>query len=339
MADHIVAAQIKTAKTLYFLGKSILEIAAATGIERHRLARFLKIAGIPLRNGSGKFTRAEEIAITARYAAGEHPKTVAADYAIVPRTVQDIARRHGIRIRSIWETRERHSLRKDAFSVLTAESAYWIGFLMADGWVKPHIGEVGLTLKTGDAVHIEAFRDFLGYGGKITTRPPQKSPSSANMTMGAEMISVRSPTLCADLAKYGVIARKSLIARAADILVFNRDFWRGVIDGDGSLGWHDPRTKKYPYLSLVGARPLVEQFRQFVLRNTTTRATVCPAKSVWCFRLAGVPAADIIKLLYHNANIALHRKAQMAEILLSNHYNNLEFSHNRYSLYQPQADP
>ena len=57
-------------------------------------------------------------------------------------------------------------LNEQAFSKLTPEAAYWVGFLMADGSI---VGRsVGIALALKDAGHLELFRAFMG--SKVATQ-------------------------------------------------------------------------------------------------------------------------------------------------------------------------
>jgi len=66
--------------------------------------------------------------------------------------------------------RKRHALREDAFDVITEESAYWVGFLMADGCISDQPNRttaLRLSLQRSDENHVKKFSEFLGYTGKI----------------------------------------------------------------------------------------------------------------------------------------------------------------------------
>lgn len=62
---------------------------------------------------------------------------------------------------------KRHSLNHNAFDVLTPESLYWLGFLMADGCVSLNNKYIILTLQSRDINHLKKYKGFLGYGGPI----------------------------------------------------------------------------------------------------------------------------------------------------------------------------
>ncbi len=113
----------------------------------------------------------------------------------------------------------------------TPEKAYWLGFLLADGCVTAHYGTPVLSLGLGnrDAEHVERFRAFV------------RSEKKLDRAVGCKL-AFRSPHTAARLKGLGMEPRKSCRERAAAELIDNRDFWRGVVDGDGWLkyrrnGW------------------------------------------------------------------------------------------------------
>jgi hypothetical protein len=101
-----------------------------------------------------------------------------------------------------------------------------LGFLLADGCVtNNHV--LSLCLKAADQYHIEQFRDFLGSDHPIHLFQRRNSSESSFF--------VASVHLCTALAYYGVTPRKSRTASASAELRENAHFWRGLIDGDGTL--------------------------------------------------------------------------------------------------------
>jgi hypothetical protein len=94
------------------------------------------------------------------------------------------------------------------------------------------------------------------------------------------------------------------------ILIRSRDFWRGVVDGDGSLGF---LASGYAYFGLVGSRRLLEVFLLFLKDNGLgARMTIRPDKTIFQVATAGYTAEKIVAFLYRNAEVALDRKAASA---------------------------
>lgn len=95
-----------------------------------------------------------------------------------------------------------------------------------------------------------------------------------------------------------------------DTLIWSRDFWRGVMDGDGSLGI---LASGYAYFGLVGSRRLLEASLLFLKSNGLgARMTIRPDKTILQIATAGYIAEKIVVFLYENATVALDRKAVTA---------------------------
>lgn len=253
--------------------------------------------------------------IAERYAAGERAAALAEEFGITHRTVLNIVDRWVAVTGSDFRRRPRKylSLREDAFSEVTEESAYWIGFLMADGCVFGN-NLVKLSLATVDRPHVEKFRDFLGSGHKVSDRPNESSYGG-----GGEMISViqvKSKSLVSDLACFGVTPRKSRTATVIG-LEDNSDFWRGMIDGDGTIGVDEDGT---PRITLYGCSPILGQFAGFVRSFTGTRLSVTPHPTVRRVGMAGRTALDVIRRLYLGATVSLDRKQAIADQIIASEW-------------------
>jgi hypothetical protein len=194
----------------------------------------------------------------------------------------------------------------EAFDVVTNDVAYWIGFLFADGCVF-HKENGGLTIQLRlsevDRGHVEKFRQFLRSTHAITADPPgnfggYQSRASVRFAVSSRRLAER----LLEMGRYeGPIAPE---------LAASRHFWRGVVDGDGSI-WISKRG--YVGFSLVGSQRLLEAFLGFLeKRNLARRMTISPDKSIYQVSTAGHLAELIIDELYRNAPMALDRKAAAA---------------------------
>src|SRR5208282_5274398 len=145
----------------------------------------------------------------------------------------------------------RHLVNHQAFDVVSDDAAYWIGFLFADGSViqrQKGAPLVQLRLSEIDRSHVENFRQFIGSTHTISTSPPgnfggYRSRASVRFAVNSRGLAAR----LLEMGRYeGPIAPE---------LAASRHFWRGVVDGDGSIfflktGYYD--------ISLVGSRRLLE---------------------------------------------------------------------------------
>ena len=130
-----------------------------------------------------------------------------------------------------------HTLRHDAFDLLTPEACYWLGFLFADGCVTyraGHLPQISVGLAQRDREHLVSLRTFLGSTSSISAPSP---------THGSCQFSVRSARLAERMTALG-----RYDGPLDERLTESRDFWRGVVDGDGSIGQYrrpNPRQSTF----------------------------------------------------------------------------------------------
>lgn len=204
------------------------------------------------------------------------------------------------------------------FTRLTAESAYWLGFILADGNVyvrwRNNRPQFVFSLYSVDREHLEWFRSCLGSNHPIT-----------RAKTGVYTFRVLSYGLCLSLEHRGIVPCKSKIVEMPELPTrLEKHFWRGVIDGDGSFNvYRRPnRAKKQNgrgrpsttgrqifTVGIVGSRDICQAFK------TRFGGSVSRKAGVWQASLTGQRAITLIQRLYGSAHLALARKRQLAVTL------------------------
>lgn len=188
------------------------------------------------------------------------------------------------------------------------EFAYWVGFLLADGCIseeKEGSDRLIIALNKKDKGHLVALRRWLRSNHPISNLPKTN----------AVRLSIRSQQLCDMLREFGVTPRKSLTAIPDHRLVDNRHFWRGMLDGDGTI-FVDGRDELFN-LGLLGTYDVCRRFWQFCYHLDHTFGDVSICKSPWkgySVRTSGRKAKFIARIVYKGANVALSRKKKLVEV-------------------------
>ncbi|MBU1173421.1 MAG: hypothetical protein KKD44_27955 [Proteobacteria bacterium] len=188
------------------------------------------------------------------------------------------------------------------FSEYTKESAYWAGFIMADGnvcYTSPkYYVQIGLSEKDKD--HLQKFSNAINFAGPIYDYKKGKASS----------ISVRGKWFVNDLLnKYGITERKSLTTKYPEQLPkeLHSHFIRGYFDGDGSVPKKHSAT-----ISFIGSQSMMRSIRTILhdtlklkIRGHHSKAPLQSYKnsSVKQFVYSGDNARKIIEWLYKDSNI------------------------------------
>lgn len=273
----------------YIAGESTGEIARSLGVSDTWVQLQLKAYGIPTR-ALGKLAGLTE-RIAREYQQGSSTMDIAEKYGVSDVAVSNRLRLGGHSVReSGWASRK-YPIRHDAFSSMSdVRAAYWAGFLMADGCISS-AGRITLALADCDVHHIAAWLDFLGCPHRPIQRP-----------LGKARAQVSSRMLTRDLAQHGIVVRKTTAGvPASRELAAKPDFWRGMIDGDGTI--MPPRGKHGPSLGLVGSHVVMEQYSEFLARHVLNgyrpKVLRVPDTSViYQVKIEGVRARMAIQILW-----------------------------------------
>lgn len=211
----------------------------------------------------------------------------------------------------IFKMHHRYTLNQEAFDVATDEASYWLGFIMADGcvmWDYRHrtpTARLRINLNTCDIVHLQKLKGFLQYSGIVGLRDNNRYCS----------LEISSNHLVESLREYGITERKS---RTATVIKLNDSlhFWRGLIDGDGTLYLS---KKMYPQLSLCGSESILNQFADYVKRAfpDIQKVSIRKCASIKQLSFGGEKAIALVNHFYFNCPIALERKLRIAERIIS----------------------
>lgn len=115
---------------------------------------------------------------------------------------------------------------------------------------------ISLALQEDDLMHLKAFQRFLDLSHRLYHRVNYKTivPSRS---YGLSFSSIR---MASTLVSYGFVPKKSKVARV-QLLEDNRNFWRGAIDGDGTISID---SLGRPWMKFVGSFEIVLQFKKFL---------------------------------------------------------------------------
>ena len=143
------------------------------------------------------------------------------------------------------------------------ENAYFLGLLISDGNVfKDDTGRqasISITLNLKDEYMLEKFKEVL-----------QANTSIGHDGRGCSQIAVRSNIMAEDLAKYGVVPRKSYNTYLPQVP--NQYMWhliRGIFDGDGSIlakpsPNNDGHNRFLHSISFCGTHELMQNISDYI---------------------------------------------------------------------------
>lgn len=200
-----------------------------------------------------------------------------------------------------------------SFHDFWVHAQYWCGFLLADGCVydKSVYGQPRLIVQLcrEDRHHLEAFKRWLGSNRQIV----DGTHFSFGKLHEHSALTITSEGICDALKELGVVNHKEgrwVSAACKD----SRDFWRGLMDGDGCLSSNF-------YLS--GALPIIEEWSKYCDRvlGETDRVAIRPTRKegvVTCYRGDVRYVRDqriLFRHLYHEAAVFLGRKFKAGSAL------------------------
>jgi hypothetical protein len=209
-------------------------------------------------------------------------------------------------------SKRRYSLNERFFKEIDSPlSAYLLGFAASDGCVRR--GYLQFALKRLDREHLEKIKAALGSGAPVhdyeATCNGKRVPYS--------VLFLHSHTLVADLARHGILPRKSHTIKPWNgPALLLPVYWLGVMDGDGSL--YEAKRDKNWRIGLVGNPDMVNGFTGFIHERLGIKAKIEVKGPSLIASYRKLPELHfILRLLYDNPPLCLERKRQLAEVILA----------------------
>lgn len=140
----------------------------------------------------------------------------------------------------------------------TAEKAYWLGFLYADGCVHSNNNEISINIT--DQEHVVKFKDFLGAKNHRITETKDTRWKNAKILY---QFSIKDTQIHDDLITWGCVPNKTLIIEKIPNIPrdYISHFIRGYFDGDGSLHYLQS-TDNYRISFTSGSKKFLEDIQK-----------------------------------------------------------------------------
>jgi len=162
------------------------------------------------------------------YRQGKQIKEICNMIDLCDKTISKVLKENGIVIKTGPEYLRTHYFNDNYFEEInTADKAYFLGLLYADGNVYLKRNRVQITLAEEDSYILTEFAKRVGHNGRLY------------VDREFHKLIFDSKKMCQDLIKLGCVPRKSLILRfptqeqVPDKILSH--FIRGYFDGDGSI--------------------------------------------------------------------------------------------------------
>lgn len=196
------------------------------------------------------------------------------------------------------------------------EHAYLIGLLQTDGShyeSTRNRGKITLELGKKDSDIIEKLSILIGDDAKISQRIRNTNYSQ---DYESTLLTICNLNIRTQLKPYIPVGKKTdIICKPNNIL--ESDYWRGIIDGDGSLGL---TSNNIPFLSLVTKSELLaNDFIDYIEKITGQRKTTTKNKRDLAYNICVTKeiAQSLAKELYYNDCLCLNRKLDKANDIIS----------------------
>lgn len=318
---------IDSVKNLAVRGVNYAQAAKELSVSRSTVRRFAEKHNIVFSGKRGRYFDDPSFIseVIRMYDSGMMGDDIADFLSVNRKTVFSILRENH-KLRSISEnyTVKGRTIKSNSFSDAGNDrlAAYFYGWLLTDGCMSDN-GRVEISLQYADREVIERLKEFLNCSVNIS------DTSSINTNTGkrhkVSRFSFSDPQIISDLKSLGMTPRKSCKEKLPSFDWKNgktaKDFWQGVIEGDGCIACY----KNKGIVGLVGSEELLSGFKEYckdvvgVRGDPSIHSNPNTSADFRSITYSGKDAALICKHLYSDIVSKLQRKYDKAMIVIENH--------------------
>lgn len=246
---------------LYTSGKSSTELVRLTSISETTILNIVKEFGLTPR-GSRVLEEENYPKIIEDYKNGLSKRKISEKYKCGERTVIKILQTAGEYERNMSESRQVYCVNQNYFDTIdTSEKAYFLGFLWADGHNQVKHNDVRIDLSVKDVGLLEKFKKWLSSSHPIHHRIRKDGFGARSVHV---QLNIKNQHLSRSLLALGMVQHKTRHPIWPQIeSVFERDFIRGFLDGDGC--WYI-RKDQFPFQGSVSFGGNIKFLSQVALK-------------------------------------------------------------------------
>jgi hypothetical protein len=219
-----------------------------------------------------------------------------------------------------------YKLNEDFFENLNEISAYWLGFIMADGNVRSHNYEKTLKihLAAKDESHLHNFYKDIGYNGKLRYHPAHEMKAKGKVHQAGPSVTaqISSKKLINDLIKLECLPNKTQVGCKVSTLIpeeLFRHFVRGYFDGDGSVVIdirNNQETSAQLSLFILGNYDFLDTIRHRISTECSVNLPeISHRQGIDCIKWSGnLQCPKIFDWMYKDAERFLPRKKEKYDL-------------------------
>ncbi|MFI2203907.1 LAGLIDADG family homing endonuclease [Streptomyces sp. NPDC020192] len=194
------------------------------------------------------------------------------------------------------------------------EYAYMFGFLQADGHLSQQSrqrGRLAVEISAQDIDLLREFQKLTPYNSSITERTRSTNFAETHNAAVWSLCSLEARTRINELGlPYG---RKSKTIGPPDVEFSRRDYLRGLIDADGSVGF---TSKGFPFVSLTTASDAIASCLRDYARDVSGAERILKRNArddIYNIFYTGKAAQALTSRLYYPDGLSLGRKQAVAD--------------------------
>lgn len=282
---------------------SLYVIGQICGCNPTAVSYNFKKLGFAVREGKFKPFKLDVSEIVERYNLGESAISIAESLNVSIQVITDRLKAAGVKVVNSHVRKLYKDVDLEFFSRKDEWSAYTYGLLLSDGCL--YKGGVSISLQERDLPTLTRIAEMMGISSRPTAKQKHRTGRYKKSSFGC--ISFRHPTLVANLIELGMEERKSTREVAPECFAFDRHFWRGMMDGDGSLFMC---KLKGPVLTLCGSETICTQFLDYC--KTIVDGIKVNVKrhkgELFSVKLTKNKCLPVARALYQDQQLCLERK-------------------------------
>lgn len=218
-----------------------------------------------------------------------------------------------------------HPFNRSYFKCVTDESAYWAGFIAADGCICDGGRSVNIVLSDRDRCHLDHLCACIGYSSPVRVKDVHNITSVDGKIVRTDdivqscVLLLHSKEVVSDLFRiYNITSRKSLTLVPPNVNCFRHQlsYAIGLLDGDGTIGSYSYKNgNRFHVIRWMGTRSMIEWIRDVVDLVVPGHSNVCRKynSNVFTFSLVGKRAIDFVNVVSLLDIPKMKRKWDIAE--------------------------